>query len=440
MRTLAFVFFTAPALAVLLLSCDSIAPLEPATVTDLRLAAAASGTQLPAPTSARAVSSSESQIDITWQDGSSNETKFEVHRSTTGESGVFTLLATTGPNLVAYRDRGLEPGTQYCYRIRAGRVVSASKTIYSTFSNTACATPVPAPPSSASAVTASETQIDISWQDNSSYETGFEIYRSADGETGTFVLLVTTGTNTVAHSDGSLLPARRYCYKIRARRVTGNNVFYSEFSNTACATTPPPSSPPAAASDVNVKPNDSHTIRVSWTDNATNEEGFRIDRSTDGGASWNLAGGAGANQWSLEDSGRQSEQQVWYRVMAFNAAGEAAPSNTASTTPPAGPTNLTEQLVEAQTAELSWNDNSAVEDGYQVWLRWGYSCCPSGGACDAGISEYETVVAELPANSMTYRYSPGGGGGSCAFTAFGYFVMATKDGGSSDPSEEVPAW
>src|SRR6266536_1258920 len=109
MRTLVFVFFATPAFVVLLLSCNSDAPLEPAAVTDLRLAAAASGTQLPAPTSATAVPSSESQIDITWQDGSSNETKFEVHRSTTGESGVFTLLATTGPNLVAYRDRGLEP-------------------------------------------------------------------------------------------------------------------------------------------------------------------------------------------------------------------------------------------------------------------------------------------------------------------------------------------
>jgi hypothetical protein len=125
MRTLALVFFTAPTLAMLLLSCDSNAPLEPAAITDLPLAAAASGAELQGPTSATAVSSSESQIDITWQDGSSNETKFEVHRSTTGESGVFTLLATTGPNLVAYHDRGLEPGTQYCYRIRAARVVSA---------------------------------------------------------------------------------------------------------------------------------------------------------------------------------------------------------------------------------------------------------------------------------------------------------------------------
>lgn len=439
MRTLAFVFFTAPALAVLLLSCDSNAPLEPAAVTDLPLAAAASGAQLQGPTSATAVSSSESQIDITWQDGSSNETKFEVHRSTTGESGVFTLLATTGPNLVAYHDQGLKPGTQYCYRIRAARVVSASKTIYSTFSNTACATPVPAAPSSASAVTASETQIDISWQDNSSYETGFEIHRSY-GETGQFGLLVTTGTNTVAHSDGSLLPARRYCYQIRARRVTGNSVFYSEFSNTACATTLAPSSPPAGVSGVNAKPTDSHTIWVSWTDNATNEEGFRIYRSTDGGAGWTLAGAASVNQSIFEDSGRQSEQLVWYRVMAFNAAGEAAPSNTASTTPPAGPTNLTEQLVDAQTAELSWNDNSAVEDGYQVWLRWGYSCCPGGGACDAAIYEYDTPIAELPANSTTYRYSTGGGSASCTFTTFGYFVMATKDGGSSDPSDDVPVW
>jgi hypothetical protein len=425
-------FLAASALA--LFGCDN-QPFEPTAGTWDRLPTTLASAGLSAPSNTNAVLSG-SGLDISWQDNSSDETKFEVYRST-ASTGSFALRATTSPQVTHYSDQGLD-GSQYCYKVRAARM-TGSRTNYSAFSNTACATALPAAPSNVSAVPASETQIDVTWQDNSSYETSFEIYRSAYGETGTFDLLVRKGANTVAYSDGSLLSARRYCYQIRAYQLTGNSVTYSAFSNIACATTPAPSNPPAAVSDVKAKPKDSHTISVSWTDNATNEEGFRIYRSTDGGAVWNLAGTAGANQWGFEDSGRPSEQLVWYRVMAFNAGGEA-PSNIASTAPPAGPTNLTEQPVDAQTVELSWNDNSAVEDGYQVWLHYAtWNCCPNGGACDAGVYEGASPIAELPANSRTYRYVPSGGTESCGFAAYGYFVMATKDGGSSDPSNEVPA-
>jgi hypothetical protein len=181
-------------------------------------------------------------------------------------------------------------------------------------------------------------------------------------------------------------------------------------------------------------------VTISWIDNSANEEGFRIDRSIDGGAVWNLVATAGANNTAAGDLPGVAEQQTCYRVIAFNAGGSAPASNTACTTPPAGPTNLIERLVDAQTVELSWTDNSAVEDGYQVWLRgaW-WNCCPDGGACDAGVYEGVVPIAALSANSTTYRYGASGGSESCGFTAYGYFVTATKDGGTSDPSNEVPA-
>lgn len=116
---------------------DPDAPLAP------NFAAGTAGS-LKAPSEAGAVASSESQITLNWRDNSTNETGFEVHRSTTGPTGTFSLQATTAANVRTWWNGGLSPLTQYCYRIRAFRV-GATGTTSSSFSNTTCATTLVAP-------------------------------------------------------------------------------------------------------------------------------------------------------------------------------------------------------------------------------------------------------------------------------------------------------
>ncbi len=50
-----------------------------------------------APGSFTATAVAFNQINLTWQDNSTNETGFEVYQSTTGPAGSFSFLATTGP-------------------------------------------------------------------------------------------------------------------------------------------------------------------------------------------------------------------------------------------------------------------------------------------------------------------------------------------------------
>jgi len=88
---------------------------------------------------------SDSRIDVSWQDNSANETGFEVHRSAGGSDGAFTLVATTPADVTSRGDLGLNPSTQYCYKVRAFITVD-SRASYSDFSNTACATTLPPPP------------------------------------------------------------------------------------------------------------------------------------------------------------------------------------------------------------------------------------------------------------------------------------------------------
>ena len=87
-----------------------------------------------APTLLAATATAGLQIDLTWQDNSNNETGFKVERSPDGTEG-WTEIATTLANVAAYSNVGLNPGTFYCYRVRAYNVTGDSD-----YSNISCAT------------------------------------------------------------------------------------------------------------------------------------------------------------------------------------------------------------------------------------------------------------------------------------------------------------
>ena len=75
-------------------------------------------------------------------------------------------------------------------------------------------------------------------------------------------------------------------------------------------------------------------IDLAWTDNASNETGFRIERARNGGA-FSLIATTAANGTGYSDtSGLQPNKSYSYRVLAFNAAGSSGWSNTASATTP----------------------------------------------------------------------------------------------------------
>jgi hypothetical protein len=243
----------------------------------------------------------------------------------------------------------------------------------------------------------------------------------------------------------------RYCYRIEAVREysppdggTSHAFVYSAPSNTACAVPPLPTEPPPAAYTVSAKPTSSGSIAVTirWTDASMPPPSFRSYRSTDGGVVWSPIDLAGGENGEFADAPVPSEQPLCYRVVAYNAAGDAAPSSPACTTAPAAPTNLVATVLDPQTLELSWSDNSAVEDGYEVWVGWyrgSYYCYPPGsGARDAGTREGEAVVASLGANTTTYRGARFDDSASCdPPTTTWYYVVAKKDGGRSGSSNAV---
>jgi hypothetical protein len=68
-------------------------------------------------------------------------------------------------------------------------------------------------------------------------------------------------------------------------------------------------------------------INLSWIDNATNETGFLVERSTNG-STWTQVGSVGANLRTYNATGLKSNTIYYFRVRAFNGFGNSAYTST----------------------------------------------------------------------------------------------------------------
>jgi hypothetical protein len=76
------------------------------------------GATVNAPAALKATAVTYNKINLTWTDNSSNESGFEITRSTSA-SGTYVPVFTTGANITSYNDSALSPLTTYYYKIRA---------------------------------------------------------------------------------------------------------------------------------------------------------------------------------------------------------------------------------------------------------------------------------------------------------------------------------
>lgn len=222
-------------------------------------------------------------------------------------------------------------GTGFTFCGFSREQIGAFITTYSSCLGTGTAPPPPAPPaapSGLSATAASAVQINLSWSDNSSDETGFKIERSVGG-TSAWLQVATVGAGVRSYSDLGLAASTLHYYRVRATNSAGD----SAYSNTASATTQAAGSVPAAPSNLSASPAASNRVNLSWSDNSSNETGFKIERSDNGGSFVQVAT-VGANATTYSNAGLKKKRTYTYRVRAYNASGNSGYSNTASATTP----------------------------------------------------------------------------------------------------------
>ena len=337
------------------------------------------------PSGLTATATSSSQINLGWTDNASDETGFEIERSTDGTN--FAKIAEVGANTTTYSSTGLNASTRYWYRVRANN--SAGTSSYTNVADATTQAPpvtIPRPPSGLTATATSSSQINLGWTDNASDETGFEIERSTDGTN--FAKIADVGANTTTYSNTGLNASTRYWYRVRANNSAGA----STYTNVADATTQaPPVTIPRPPSSLTATATSSSQINLGWTDNASDETGFEIERSTDG-VNFAKIADVGANTTTYSNTGLNASTRYWYRVRAKNSAGASSYTNVADATTllaaPAAPTNLTAELADYDQIRLTWG---TLSNATNVLVE--RSTSPTTGF---------TQITQQPATSTSY--------------------------------------
>ena len=144
-------------------------------------------------------------------------TGYDLERSTEAGAG-WVRVATTGDEVTAYTDAGLDPEETYFYRVLVILEDGASAPPSDVVSAT---TPVDPPEATVLQVTSrSQTTIDLAWNDVAN-ESGYRIERSADGETE-WAAIGTTGQDVTMYSDVGLEPHTTYFYRVVAANEGGS--------------------------------------------------------------------------------------------------------------------------------------------------------------------------------------------------------------------------
>jgi hypothetical protein len=261
------------------------------------------------------------RVDLGWSDNSGNESGVKVERSPDGVT--WTEIASLAANSTSYSDTSVAANTTYNYRVRAFNSAG-----FSPYSNLAATTtpPPPQPPAAPTGLTAtavSSSQINLTWVDNATNESGTAIERSLDGATG-WTQIATVAAGATAYSNVGLPASSTYFYRVRAYNSNGN----SAYSNTASATTL--AAPPTAPSGLGATAVSATQINLSWTDNSGNEQGFKIERSPNG-TTWTEIATTAANIRSYSNTGLSANTKYYYRVRAYNLTGNSAYTMTVST-------------------------------------------------------------------------------------------------------------
>ncbi len=121
---------------------------------------------------------------------------------------------------------------------------------------------------------------------------------------------------------------------------------------------------PNAPSSLTCTAVSSSQIDLSWQDNSGNEDGFKIERKKVG-ESFSLIYTTGANITSYSDTGIEANTTYYYRVHAYNTAGDSAYSNEAFDTTQV----LVATAVSYDQIDLTWRDYFDNEDGFKIERR-----------------------------------------------------------------------
>jgi hypothetical protein len=182
------------------------------------------------------------------------------------------------------------------------------------------------------------------------------------------------------------------------------------------------SAAPAAPTGLAAQSATYNRVSLAWVDNATNETGFKLERSTDG-VNFSEIATLGTDTKAYSDATVQALTTYYYRVRAFNSAGASGYSSTVNVRtpdvpppPPPAPTSVTAGDNGDGTALVSWTVGTTSASSFEVHReKWDSR---------KGVWTGTTTAATVPASVRSVVDSTGAG-------TYRYSVRASNSGGAS---------
>ena len=216
----------------------------------------------------------------------------------------------------------------------------------------------PVAPSVLNSNAISNSQINISWTDNSNNEDGFKIERKTTSS-GTYSEIAQVGPNIATYNNIGLAGGTQYCYRVRSYNTAGN----STYTNESCNNTFPdlPNVPINLVASIIQSP---LSVELVWTDNSTTEEGFIIEKEalTD---AYVVLDTVSANTTTYQDLD-VTFQTYNYRMIAFNITGSSEYSAVAQVSVPVELTSFTANVI-TNKVNLIWKTATETNNsGFNV--------------------------------------------------------------------------
>jgi fibronectin type 3 domain-containing protein len=372
-----------------------------------------------APTNLSALVRTGTSAGLVWAEADTSQFGYQVYRQDSA-NGPFVLIATLPSSASSFVDTGLVPGATYSYQVAASNTVGDSAR-----SNTGQVTlpVVPIAPSLLQPNQVATTSAGLSWQLNSSNDTGVNVYRS-DGNSNNFVLQTTLPAGSTAYVDNSLQAGTAYEYRVTAINAAGE----SPFSDSGLTTLP---NAPAA---VNAAP-EIGQIMLTWTAPA-GALAYNVYRGLSPGAEGATPYASGINNNSFSDAGVNDGTTYYYRVTAVNFSGESAVSQeTSATFYSSAPTN-TSALVNGGAAQRSMVTSLTLAFSQPVTID------PAGVSLvvpDGQPGTVPTLGLQTTDGGLTYTVTFSGNGVIGGSIADGVYQLNVAPGAITNPIGLSPA-
>ena len=308
------------------------------------------------------------------------------------------------------------------------------------------------------AATSASGSVSLAWAASSEPGLiGYHVYRSSSAA-GPFTRLTASPLAGTAFSDATGVAGQTYTYLVRTLKTESAPGGTYENPSLGSAVTITvnggATSLPANPSSLAIVSQTSGTsAQLAWSDNASDETGFRLERRTNAGGAWSTVATLPAGTAAHTDAGPFTQGNVYYyRVTATGTAGDSAPSDEVSFEAVAGffrmaaPTMtvnkgdgnavFTVQRFGGAVGSVSVNfatSNSSALAGTHFTAASGTLTWADGDTAAKTIT-VPVINTAAPQQARQFKVtlsSPAGGAGLAAVTATACLIL--------DPSATLPA-